>query len=115
MSYPHSRLLARSAPARSARNFAQQMSSVIIALSVKTAKPQSTPAINAFAIPHRVDRALDALGHHLRMLQMLGHVVDHARDQDHRVGQGVLAQRLVLVLVAGVGEGDVERAHARPS
>src|SRR5690349_9917975 len=68
---------------------------------------------HALALADRGDRFLDAARHDFRMLDEIRSGLDHARHQQHVLGQRVLLERRVFVRVARVGELDRQRADLR--
>ena len=80
---------------------------------VKVPKPQSVEAITRSRSPTTATASSMRRATTSRVLDEVGGGVDHAGDQQPVLGQGIGAQRRVLVLVAGVGELDGERAGVR--
>ena len=77
-------------------------------------KPQSTLARTRVRSPTAAAAADDPVGDDFRVLDDVGRGVDDAREEQHAVGQGMLAERLQLVLVARAGERQRQRADLGP-
>jgi len=66
-------------------------------------------------VAHRVHRRADAIGDHLRVLNVVRGGVDHSGQEQHRVRERMGLEHAVLVLVAGIGERQRQRPHPRPA
>src|SRR5215472_8317573 len=54
---------------------------------------------------------LQAIGYHLRMLDVVSRRVDYASDQLHAVREGIASEAFVLMCMAGVGHLHISPAH----
>jgi hypothetical protein len=64
---------------------------------------------DALAIGDGAHGPLQPLGDHLRVLDVVVRRLDHAAHQGHAIGQLLCAERVDLVAVARIGEGQAER------
>src|SRR6188508_327987 len=67
------------------------------------------PGHDALAVADGAHGALQPLGDHLRVLDIIVRRLDHAADQGHAIGQLLGPERVDLVAVTRVGEGQAER------
>src|SRR5580692_5877829 len=74
----------------------------------ESAKTAVNARNNPLAVADRRHRGLDALCDDFRMLNQVDLGIDHARNEDHVVGEFMLLQRGVFVLAARVSELDGE-------
>src|SRR3989475_1949474 len=65
-------------------------------------------------VAHRVDGLKDPVGHDFGMLDEVRGRVDDPGQEQHRVGQGVPPEHLVLVRVTGIRQLERERPDPRP-
>ena len=70
------------APSLRLLSFAQTTSPATRPQPADVSNPQSVPACTRDRIADHCGDALDAVGHHLRVLDEVGQAVDHAGDQD---------------------------------